>query len=124
MRSVVARFLLCYANSAFLWYFRFGPYRMGIMTAKLTSEIRDALRANPGQPLPIEDAESQKIYVLIEQDEYLQLNSLQSDLLQDKDSRNRLIAQIEDGIGSGPSIPADEVFADLRRRVALLTKNA
>ncbi len=94
------------------------------MTEKLTPEIRQALSANPGQPLPVEDAESQKMYVLIERDEYLQLNSLQNEPLPNEDARKQLKTMISDGIHSGPSVPADEVFVDLRQRAAQLTRNA
>lgn len=36
------------------------------MTAKLTDEMRTALAANPGQPLPVVDETDQRVYYLVE----------------------------------------------------------
>jgi predicted transcriptional regulator len=37
------------------------------MTPKLTNEMRQAIRQNPGRPISVEDDETHKIYVLVDQ---------------------------------------------------------
>lgn len=38
------------------------------MTPKLTSEMRDALAARPGEPIEIEDDQTHRVYLLVERD--------------------------------------------------------
>lgn len=38
------------------------------MTPKLTPEMRAALAAHPGEPIEVEDEQTQRVYVLIERD--------------------------------------------------------
>ena len=90
------------------------------MAAKLSNEQRQLIQKNPGAPLPVEDDQSQKVYILIERDEYQQLNSIGETGLH----HAQLQKLIQDGIDSGPSIPADEVFADLREQIAQLKNQA
>lgn len=37
------------------------------MTPKLTDEMRAALKAQPGEPVEVEDDQTHKVYILIEQ---------------------------------------------------------
>ena len=43
------------------------------MPPKLTDEMRDALAAHPGSPIPVCDDQSQQVYVLVPRDAYARL---------------------------------------------------
>jgi len=43
------------------------------VTAKLTNEMRAAIERHPGEPVPVEDDRTHKVYLLIEQDRALNL---------------------------------------------------
>jgi hypothetical protein len=43
------------------------------MTPKITDEMRDALAAHPGSPIPVCDDRTQQAYVLVPRDQFAQL---------------------------------------------------
>jgi hypothetical protein len=71
------------------------------MASKITKQQRDDLNASHGQPVPVEDEEGQKVYVLVD------ANYLHT-------SHEQLKALIYDGINAN-HVPADVAEAELRR---------
>lgn len=83
------------------------------MTPTLTPEQREALRHSSG-PVAVEDAETRKVYVLIEEE----LHSRAMDALAEQDSRRAIRAGIED-FEAGRVVPFAEVDARLRKKLGL-----
>ena len=73
------------------------------MAADITDEMRNEIAAHPGEPVPIIDRQSQKVYYLVEENTPL------------------LKALIQEGIAS-PEVSAEEAFAQLRQRAAEISQ--
>jgi hypothetical protein len=88
------------------------------MPPKLTDEMRHALAAHPGGPIPVCDDQSQQVYVLVPRDEYarLQVDFIRRELQVAFDQADRgewedldieaiiLEARREHGTGSGVAL--------------------
>jgi hypothetical protein len=84
---------------------------MDIGNPQLTPEIREALAANPNEPLYIADAETQKVYVILETGRFPQL---EEDYV--RDGLDLARGQIARGEISAASI--QELVAEAKRRDA------
>lgn len=82
------------------------------MAHKLSTEIQTAIQQNHGEPLEVVD-EAGGTYVVVPKTTYVHLSNLSSEA--DEESKNQLRRLIQEGIDSGPRIPADELFEELRR---------
>jgi hypothetical protein len=78
------------------------------MKAKLTHEIRLALREHPGEPVTVEDDQTQKVYVLVDQDVHRRAMAALRQQDDDLASLQRGINQMEAGLGR----PLAEVDAE------------
>jgi hypothetical protein len=92
------------------------------MAPKITKEMREALHRNRGKPVDVEDDDESKVYVLMAKDTFVHLQGMQSD--GDEETRQALRSLIQEGIDSGPGIPAEQVFADLRQYAEDLAKRS
>ncbi|MEX2287525.1 MAG: hypothetical protein WD648_10585 [Planctomycetaceae bacterium] len=82
------------------------------MTPKLTEEMRQALREQPGTPLEIEDDETRTSYVIVAKETFVQMV--------DEELRRQLqigIDQADAGQVSGWDV--NEVLAEAHRRHAI-----
>ncbi len=80
------------------------------MTAKITNEIREAISAGRGQPVCVEDEQTNKVYVLVDQETHqraMQALKQQEDMAAIQEG----IEQMEAGLGQ----PVDEADADIRK---------
>ena len=83
------------------------------MTPKLTEEQREAIRRQ-GAPLQIEDDETRKVYVII--DDELHRRAMQA--LEEHDARGAIRAGIDD-LEAGRILAFAEVDARLREKLGL-----
>lgn len=91
------------------------------MVLRITDEMRTALGENPGKPLVMSD-ETGKNYVLLREEQYqvlLNLLDLDTDY---PDDQLRLLMQ--EGIESGPGIPAQKALEELRDYADQLTRQS
>ena len=80
------------------------------MTAKLTTEQRNDIAANPRQAVPVVDDLDNKVYYLV--DEAFLLGAAEHD----EQSRQRLLALIQEGF-DGKGVSAEEGEARIRRKM-------
>jgi hypothetical protein len=91
------------------------------MVFKIPDEMRAALGENPGKPLMMSD-EAGKSYILMEEKQYqISLDQLGSDFGYSDD---RLRQLIQEGLDSGPSIPASQALAELREYADQLARRS
>ena len=79
------------------------------MTPKLTDEMRQALAAQPGGPIPICDDQSQQVYVLVPRDQYAQIHD-------DYVRRELQVAFDQADRGEWRSLDIEAIIAEARRR--------
>ena len=79
------------------------------MTPKLTDEMRQALAAQPGVPIPICDDQSQQFYVLVPRDQYAQMHD-------DYVRRELQVAFDQADRGEWRELNIEAVIAEARRR--------
>jgi hypothetical protein len=79
---------------------------------QLSPEQREAILARPGEPLHIEDAETQKVYLLVEEGAFPQLEDAY--VRQGLDLARKQIAN-----GQTSTISADDIKVEARRRSGL-----
>jgi hypothetical protein len=87
---------------------------MDTCNPQLTPEIRQALAAHPDEPLYIADAETQKIYVILEQGKFPQLE--EDYIREGLDLARQQIARGEESIAT-----IQQVIAEAKRRPASRT---
>jgi hypothetical protein len=88
------------------------------MKAKLTNEIRLAMCEHPGEPVTVEDDQTQKVYVLVEQDLHQRAMAALRRQEDDFASLQRGIDQMEAGLGR----PLAEVDAEIREQLGFAPK--
>jgi hypothetical protein len=81
------------------------------MTPKLSNELQSAIQQRHGQPLEVVD-DLGVSYVVVPKVAYVHLSNLCVDA--DSATQDELRKLIQQGIESGPGIPAEKVFAELR----------
>jgi hypothetical protein len=81
------------------------------MTPKLSNELQTAIQNRHGRPLEVVDDSGTK-YVVVPKATYVHLSNLCFDA--DSSTQDDLRKLIQQGIESGPGIPAEQVFAELR----------
>ncbi|MBA3483411.1 MAG: hypothetical protein H0T51_16500 [Pirellulales bacterium] len=79
------------------------------MTPKLTDEMRQALAAQPGGPIPNRDDQSQQFYVLVPRDQYAQMHD-------DYVRRELQVAFDQADRGEWRELDIEAVIAEARRR--------
>lgn len=82
------------------------------MQVPLSPQQRDAIAANPGEPLAVVDEFGNAGYYLVPAPAFLHLQGLNE--AADRDSHHQLRLLIQEGIDS-PGVPADDAFERLRR---------
>jgi|GEM_PF-6104670 len=80
------------------------------MASKLSNEQRSDVVANPHQAVPIVDEQSGKTYYIV--DDVFLFGQVE----EDEQSRQQLIAMIEDGFASG-EVPEEEAHARMRATI-------
>lgn len=85
------------------------------MITKLTEELRAALRTSPGQPIEIEDEQTQNVYVMLDAKLFYQL--VQQEHIA---SIARGITEMEAGQGR----PVEEADAAMREKLGFSSKDA
>lgn len=83
------------------------------MTPKLTNEMRDALAR--GEVVDVGDG------YLVPKTVFMHLQGLNQDA--DAATHEELRRLIQEGIDSGPGVPADEAFAELREHASRLAQS-
>ena len=80
------------------------------MTPKLSEDQREALRARSGGPVPVEDDQTHKLYVIVDQD----LHARAMRALQAQEDVAAIQAGIQD-MEAGRFIPLEDADADIRK---------
>lgn len=84
------------------------------MTPKLTDDQRRALRSHPEGAVPVEDEQTHKVYVIVDQEVHLRA----MEALREQED----LAAIQAGINemeAGRVIPLEEVDARIRQRLGM-----
>lgn len=79
------------------------------MPPKLTDEMRQALAAQPGSPIPVCDDQSQQVYVLVPRDQFAQM---QDDYIR----RELQVAFDQADRGEWVELDIESVIAEAQRR--------
>ena len=91
------------------------------MTTKITDEQRKAVEACAGQPVLVADEATNKVYYLLNEEEFTHLRDLQS--AHGEECRAKLRDLIDEGIRSG-EISGENAFADLRAEMKKLASRS
>jgi predicted transcriptional regulator len=84
------------------------------MTPKLTDDQRRALRSRPEGPVPVEDEQTRKVYVIVDQEVHLKA----MEALRDQEDQAAIQAGIDD-MEAGRVVPFEEVDARIRQRLGM-----
>ncbi|NUQ65257.1 MAG: hypothetical protein HUU20_22550 [Pirellulales bacterium] len=84
---------------------------MSTIPLRLPDEMRQVLRENPGEPLPLEDDETHQVYVVVDQD--LHRRAMQA--LQQQEDVQAIQAGL-DAAANGLVAPLEEVDARIRKK--------
>lgn len=84
------------------------------MTPKLTEDQRRALREHPEGPVPVEDEQSKRVYVIVDR----QVHQQAMQALRDQENLAAIQAGIED-MEAGRVVPLEEVDARIRQRLGM-----
>ena len=82
------------------------------MNPKLSSDLQSAIHERHGQPFEVED-DAGLTYVVIPKTAFVHLTNLCHEA--DEATRRELQRLIQQGVDSGPGIPGERVFAELRQ---------
>ena len=80
------------------------------MAARLTNELRNEIAAHPRQAVPIFDEQNDKVYFLVDE------KFLQSAAEHDEQSRNRLLALLQEGF-NGKEVSEEDGEARIRQKM-------
>lgn len=84
------------------------------MTPKITDEMRRALREQAGEPVKVEDDETEKVYVIVEED----VHRRALEALRRQDDLKAIQAGIDD-MEAGRIVSFAEVDARIREKLGL-----
>jgi predicted transcriptional regulator len=84
------------------------------MNPKITEEMRAALKQRPGQPIRVEDDETQKVYVIIDD----QTHKRAMEALRQQEDLAAIQAGIDD-MEAGHVVPFEQADARIRNKLGL-----
>lgn len=84
------------------------------MTPKLTEDQRRALQERPDGPVPVEDEQTHKMYVIVDQ----QVHQKAMQALREQEDLSAIQAGIND-MNAGRVVPLEEVDARIRQRLGM-----